>query len=333
MAIIGCGGMAGVHGRRLKNNPDVLIVALCDISPERLNSYIDRNLSDYPSRPAIFTEPEQMFVQTRPDAVTVVSPHTAHYEHGMMAIRHGCHVLMEKPMVTNSVQAHELSAAVAQSGKVFAIGYNTPATSEYQYLRELIRRGELGRLELVSAWYVQNWKNTQAGTWRQDPALSGGGQLYDSGAHLLNSLVWTIEQPVSQVQAFIDNQDTRVDINGTINIRFANGVMATVVIGGNCTSAGGSITYAFEKGRVEIASGAEWFRVYRNNNEQVEDLPIQAVAGASSAANSTGNFIDAILGRATALTSTTNGVIQSELMDAIYESARTGAVVTVQRKV
>src|SRR5207247_8908966 len=131
-------------------------------------------------------------------------------------------------------QADERAPAVKQKGKVFGIGYNTPCTPEFKYLRNLVRSKELGRLETVTGWLAQNWRQGTRGSWRQDPALSGGGQMYDSGAHLFNSLVWTVEQPISEVFAFVDNMDTPVDINGTVNIRFADGTLAVICVVGNC---------------------------------------------------------------------------------------------------
>ncbi len=320
VAIMGCGGMAGAHARRLRGNPDVEIVGLADVDLGRLEAFIQRNLADYEPRPALFTDAATMYAETKADAVVIVTPHTLHFEHGMQALDHGLHVLMEKPMVTDSGQAHKLAARVQETGKILVVGYNTPCTPEFRYLRNLVRTQELGRLELVSGWLVQNWKQGTRGSWRQDPALSGGGQMYDSGAHLFNSLVWTVEQPVSEVFAFVDNQDTPVDINGTVNIRFANGTLATITIGGNCPSDGAGLTLVFEEGRVEVDGwGGSWIRVFRRGQGQIKYPPIP---GKSETPDD--NFIDAILGRAEPQTSPTNGIQQSELMDCIYESARTG---------
>jgi len=323
-AILGCGGMAGAHARRPKPNPDVEIVGLCDISEPVVQAFIDRHLSDYPTKPAIFTDPARMYSDAKPDAVVIVTPHTMHFQHGMQALDAGCHVLMEKPMVTDSGQAHELAQAVKQKGKILTIGYNTPCTPEFNYLRNLVRTKELGKLETVTGWLTQNWKKGTTGSWRQDPALSGGGQMYDSGAHLFNSLVWTVEQPISEVFAFVDNQGTPVDINGTVNIRFANGTLATITIVGNCPSDGAGMYLSFENGRVEVDGwSGSWIKVFKggHGSGQVKYPPIE---GASNTPDD--NFIDAILGRAEPKTSPLNGVQQSELMDAIYESAKTGQV-------
>lgn len=320
MAILGCGNMSGGHAQRYKTNPDVEIVALCDVSEAAVETYAERFLADVPNRPATFTDAAEMYRATQPDAVTIVTPHTMHFEHGMQALAAGCHVFMEKPMVTDSRQAKQLAAAVKESGKLLVIGYNTPCTPNFQYLRNIVREGRLGKLETVTAWQAQNWRERTTGTWRQNPALSGGGQMYDSGAHILNSLVWTVEQNIEQVSAFVDNVGTPVDVNGIVNIKFVDGTFATVTIAGNCTNEGCGMYLTFERGRVEIdAWDGLWMRVFTAGDGELRDLGIE---GHDQTPNE--NFIDAILGRAEPQTTPLNGVIQSQLMDAIYESAATG---------
>jgi predicted dehydrogenase len=136
---------------------------------------------------------------------------------------------------------------------------------------------------------------------------------------MFNSLVWSVEQPIETVFAFADNVGTPVDINGTVNIRFANGVLATMVIGGNCPSNGSAMTFIFDNGRIECDGwGGSWIKVWKGGDSEIQP----ELQGQSSTPND--NFIDAILGRAEPRTSPINGVIQSQLMDAIYESAESG---------
>jgi predicted dehydrogenase len=320
MAILGCGGMAGAHAHRFKNNPDVEIVALCDVKEEIVNAYIERNLKDYPSRPAIFTDPAKMYATARPDAVTIVTPHTQHYAQAVQALDAGCHVLMEKPMVTDSGDAHKLAEKVKQSGKIFMIGYNTPCSPEFAYLRDVIRNKTLGNLEMVVGYLSQNWMKFTTGLWRQDPALSGGGQAYDSGAHLLNSLCWSVESDIDTVFAFVDNHGTKVDINSTINVKFKNGVIAAIAVSGNCPKSDSHMSFIFDGGKIDIDGwGGSWIKVSRGDGKDIKYPPIQ---GEPQTPND--NFVNAILGRAEPRTSVLNGIVQSELMDAIYESARTG---------
>jgi len=319
IAILGTGGMAGAHADRYKAHPDVEIAALCDVTADIVSGFIERKLKDYQPRPQVYTDAAVMYRQAKLDGVVIITPHTMHYDHAVQALDAGVHVLMEKPMVTAAEQAHALAAKVKQSGKVFTIGYNTPCTPEFDWLRTAIRSGTLGKLELVSGYLSQGWMKATVGKWRQDPALSGGGQAYDSGAHILNSLCWAVESDVAEVFAFIDNHGTAVDINSSINVRFTNGVFASIVVSGNCPASGASMHFIFDNGRVDIDGwGGEWINVWEGSKKVKYPL----IPGKAQTPND--NFVDAILGRAAARTAPQNGITQSELMDAIYESARTG---------
>jgi len=320
VAFLGCGGIAGKHARSLKKNDEVEIVAGCDVSTEQVGKFMERALDGYGSAPAVFTDAAKMYTEAQPDAVVICTPHTLHHEQGMQALDAGLHVLMEKPMVTNAAHGREIKKKVDETGKVFVIGYNTPCSPNFKYLRDRIRGGTFGRLELVNGYLSQNWKRATAGKWRQDPALSGGGQAYDSGAHLMNSLCWSVESDVDEVFAFVDNHGTSVDINSVTSVRFASGVMANITVSGNSPGNGSYMVFVFDGGRVEIDGwGGGWIKVFGPDGKRIEEPGIEGEAMAPA-----DNFVDAILGRDEPRTSPQNGIVQSDLMDAIYESARTG---------
>lgn len=326
--LLGCGGMMGGHARRLNDHPEAEIVGLCDVSAEIVKAFAERNLAGAPA-PAFYTDAAAMYTEQQPDAVVISTPHTQHYAQGVQALEAGCHVYMEKPMVTSLEHAYALADKVTETGKVFVIGYNTPCSPEFFYLRQLIRDGALGKLELVTGFLSQDWLRFTTGMWRQEPELSGGGQAYDSGAHLYNSLCWSVESDVEEVFAFVDNHGAKVDINSVTSIRFANGVLANITVGGNCPGGGSFMAFIFDRGRVEIDGwGASWIKVWKGP-EQVKYPPITPDMGAPSPLH---NFIDAIMGRAEPRTSPRNGIIQSQLMDAVYESQRTGQPAKPERE-
>jgi predicted dehydrogenase len=199
------------------------------------------------------------------------------------------------------------------------VGYNPPYTAPFQYLRQAIRDGRFGRLQLVNGYLSQNWKKLTAGSWRQDPAMSGGGQAFDSGAHLLAGICWAVEAAPVEVFAFVDRQDTRVDINAVVTARFENGVMASVTIGGDCLSDGTHSAYLFEGGRIEIDGwNGQWVHAFRGA-DKLADMP---AGGAEPAPD--GNFVDVLQGRAEPVCTVQDGLRMAQLMDALYESARTG---------
>ncbi len=328
VAMVGTGGFARSHAGVLKDNPDVEIVAGCDVSEDIVNGFWDRHLEGYEPRPAVFTDAAKMYAEIKPDAVVICTPHTLHFEHAMQAIEAGCHVFVEKPMVTNAEHAYTLRDKVKEAGKILCIGYNTACSPRFKYIREQVRSGALGKLELVQGFLSQDWMRGTKGSWRQDPALSGGGQAYDSGAHIFNSLCWTVESPAEEVFAFVDNHGTPVDVNSVTSIRFESGVLANMTVSGNCPGMGRFMVFIFDGGRIEVDgwTGA-WIRVYGSDGKQIEDPPIEG-----EKIRPTANFIDAVLGRDEPRTNPQHGVIQTELMDAIYESQRTGGPARPVRK-
>lgn len=319
IAFLGCGGFMGAHASRLKVHPDVELVGMCDEKVEIAQAFCERHFTGTPHKPACFADAAKMYAETKPNAVFIATPHTLHFKHGMQALDAGLHVYMEKPMVTSAADAYAIAEKAKQAGKILVVGYNTPCSPEFTFLRDTIRTRRFGKLELVMGYISQDWKRLTTGMWRQKPELSGGGQAYDSGAHLLNSLVWSVESDIAEVFAYVDNVGTAVDINTSINVKFSNGVLASIIVSGNCPANGTFMTFIFDGGRIDIDGwGGSWIKVWQAGKE----IKYPQITGKDQTPDD--NFIDAILGRAEPRTSPRNGIIQSELMDAIYESGKTG---------
>jgi predicted dehydrogenase len=182
----------------------------------------------------------------------------------------------------------------------------------------LFATGGLGDVVAVTGQIGQGWLRATRGTWRADPSLSGGGFAYDSGAHLLHAM-WYLPgvRPVT-VSAAIDNCGARVDIVTTAMIRYANGAMGTVACIGRdvhwdenvyVVTTGGSIRTSVHGGRLE-----HW-------DAKGKLVCYPAVKAVSSMHQ---NFVDCILGRAETPCPPIWGLRQALLMEALYESARTG---------
>lgn len=326
--IIGTGAMATGHARRIHNHKDAELAALCDVEIGHIQAFLERafppDQAEKGPSPRMFESCGDMFEEAELDAVLIATPHTMHFEHGMQALAANCHVYMEKPMVTHTKQACALSKEAALRNRILVVGFNSPCTPAFFALREAIRSNRLGKLELVSGYLSQGWMKATLGTWRQNPELSGGGQAYDSGAHLLNSLVWSVESAPALVSAFLDFHGTPVDVNSAINIRFQNGVLASIAIGGNCPRDASHLAYMFEEGKIDVDGWCgTWLKAWKGSEE------VQLPGLEAPKTDCLSNFVDAILGRAEPRTSPQNGINQSALMDAIYESASSGSIVTV----
>ncbi len=327
LAIVGCGNHAGFHAQQVKNLPEIELVALCDIKRENLDKYHREKFESNP-KIKLYNSIEEL-LKSPPDglqAIDIVTPHTTHFEQCMASLEHGYHVMVEKPMVTSSKHARTLAKKVAMSGRQFQIAFQAPYTAEYGYIRDVICRGDLGELQTVTAFSCQGWRNGTRGKWRQDPKFSGGGQMYDTGAHLFNGIAWLIDRPVTEVFCWTDNKDTAVDINAAITIRWEGNVLGSVTISGNTPGWQEGIWVAGEKGRVSTGIHGGRLEHIDSAKGQVK-YPLVTQPGYTPLAN----FVQCIQGKAQPRCGVRYGILHSWLMDGLYKSAAEGKPVKLSK--
>ncbi len=142
---------------------------------------------------------------------------------------------------------------------------------------------------------------------------------------MITSLCWSVESNVDEVFAWVDRKNLKVDVNSCVSVRFENGVVANLVINGNCPVDHGALSFFFDNGKIDVDGWySQWIRCWHGQSEVPADL-------SKGSTTPVANFVDAILGREEARTSPVNGIVHSELVDAMYESAETGRVARPRR--
>jgi len=327
LAIIGCGGFVRSHVRAIGDHvPEFRIVALADTARDHAER-LRRELLPR-RRVAIYTSHRKLLKEVRPDAVIVSTPHTLHYRHGADALAAGAHVMVEKPMVTDSADARRLVAKAKRAGRILQIAVQGTYTDTFAYARGLITDGTMGELQIVTGVLAQGWLEGTRGKWRQDPALSGGGQLYDSSAHVLSAMMFLVDSPVRRVFCWADNKGAAVDINAVATAQFANGCMASITSGGNCPAFYSHLLLQGANAFMEISPHGGNFRVERRTPEPaITKVPRNWSIPTVTPAR---NFADAIAGKAEPRCGGRLGVLLADLMDALYKSVRTGRPVKVE---
>jgi predicted dehydrogenase len=322
IGFIGCGNMGRHHGRIFtKLVPEAEIVALTDPSEANLARF---TAEIYPGgdAPPTFADYRTMLAEVPMDGVVIISPHAHHFQQAMDAISAGLHVLIEKPMVIRTEDAQTLIAYARERDRIVSLAFPGPFTCEFQYIRDLIARGQLGEIYMITGVCAQHWLANVGGTWRTSLSLAGGGNLYDSGAHMFNAMLYLTGLAATEVFAFVDNKDQEVDVVGTVALRFTKGALGTAAVSGATT--------VFEQGiYIHGTKGAVKCSIYGGSMEVwlgSEKVKYPAVPATSTLQQ---NFIDCIRGRATTASPPILGLRQARLMDAIYESARTGQPVKV----
>lgn len=319
--MIGVGGMGREHIRRLLQVPEAEIAALADPSEAAVAQVKSRfpELADI----AVYTDYREAIAEAGADAAVIVSPHSMHFEQGMACLEGGLHVLMEKPFVDGSENAERIIAQAETLNKHLAVAYQRHLQGPYIYIRNLIQNGELGNIRYICAYQAQSWLKGTTGTWRQNPALSCGGQLNDSGSHLLDVVLWATGLEPESVSAFIDNRGTQVDIDSAVTVRFQGGAIATFNVVGSATIGwhedvsfhGDKGTVLFRNNRILVAKEGQ-----RELVEVKEELP------ASSDPNR--DFIDLILGKVSeAAAPSSCGLRIARLTEAAWRSAANGSQV------
>lgn len=321
VGMIGVGGMAQGHIRNMLKLPEVELVGMADISEVSLDKTKARHEGAVDTLPT-FADYRKMLDTQKPDAVVVCTPHTLHFGQAMDCLDSGAHVLLEKPMVTRVPDAHTLRAKIAQTGKIVALGYQKHSQPEYRYIKEHIASGNYGAVQAVTALQQQGWAKGTVGSWRQDPALSGGGQINDSGSHLLDILLWTTGLAPDKVSAFMDNRGTPVDINTALTVQFVGGAQGAVSVIGDAAGWYEDVTIWCERGSFYMRNGG--FQVQGTDGKLFTPEPADMPAGSDVDTN----FIHAIFGTETVAAGPDDGLRTIELTEAAWQSAAAGGQLT-----
>lgn len=329
IGVIGVGGLGYLQAEAYSHIDDVTIVGAADIAEEARNLF-EREF-DAPAyehyRELLHDHADEL------DAVTIITPHSLHYEQTKACIEAGLHVLIEKPMVTEIPHAVDLIESASQQDLVLMVGYQRHFHPAFREIRRIINSGRIGTLHMVNCYLGQDWISRHRGTWRANPTLSGGGQLYDSGSHLLDALLWTTGATPVKVGAQITFDDPNVDVNSALSIeldRDGETVLASVGISGDGVDIQPSEGYFYwgTEGRLaytgeEIVVAEKGGMTYRTDitgGDDFQTLNEQKLE----------NFIAAIEGREASAVPGEVGLQVTALTEAAYRAADAGGLVSVQ---
>lgn len=223
--------MARHHIRMMLKQQDTTeIVAMCDPSQQQLA--LAAELFEEAGLPVPGTgpqlEPLLEEFQGEMDAALIVTPHAFHLKQATACLESGLDVLLEKPMVMNAREARRLIKTARRTGRLLVVAFPGSLSPQIRTAKEILKSGQIGTIQSVNGFAWQNWKNSTANTWRQMPKLSGGGFLFDTGAHLLNTTCDLLGEDFTEVAAWLDNRGAPVDIIGTVMGKTKSGIYVTL---------------------------------------------------------------------------------------------------------
>jgi predicted dehydrogenase len=196
----------------------------------RLYALLTRDLRKaeaYPGAVA-FTDLGEALRDPEIDAVYVASPVAMHAKQTIASLRAGKHVLCEKPVALDFAQAESMAAVARESGRLLGIAYYRRLYPKLMRARQLIAEGAIGQPVLVEANY-HGWLESPERGWLKDPALAGGGPLYDVGSHRIDACNFLFGKPL-RATGLLSNalHALAVEDSATTLIEYAGGVHAVV---------------------------------------------------------------------------------------------------------
>ena len=163
------------------------------------------------------------------DAVYIALPNSMHAEYTIRAAKAGKHVLCEKPMATSVADCRAMIEQCAKHRVKLMIAYRCQYNPLHQKAMEIIRAGQIGQVQVIESAFGFP---IQAGEWRLNKKMAGGGPLLDVGIYSLNACRYLSgEEPVDiKANASTIDKDGRfneVEESDGWTMRFPSGILAS----------------------------------------------------------------------------------------------------------
>lgn len=348
VGIIGVGSISNEHIKAYQKNKNVELYAFCDINEEQLNMMGDKYGVE-----RRFTNMEDMLALNEIDAVSVCTWNSAHAPCTIAALNAGKHVLCEKPMATSKEEAEKMKEAADKNGKILMIGFVRRFGNDCAILKDFISTDYFGEIYYTKATYLRRKGNP--GGWFGNKELSGGGPLIDLGVHVIDLVRYLLgkPKPISVYGATFhklgnrshikdssgyssagksENDICNVEDLATGMIRFDNGAVLQV-------EASFSLNIKQDKGEIELfgeKAGAKLnpeLEIYAEENGYMTNVTLTtptALSFDNLFANEIDHFVSCVVDGNKCISTAQDGIEIMAILDALYESAKTGHEIIIK---
>ncbi len=349
VGIIGCGGIAnGKHLPALSRQNDVELVAFCDLVEQRA---IDAKEKYGTSDARVYTDYKELLAKEKLDNVHVLTPNRSHSFITIDALKAGNNVMCEKPMAKTSEEAKEMVRVAKETGKILTIGYQNRYAPQNMYLHQVAQNGDLGEIYYAKAHAIRRRAVPTWGVFLNEYE-QGGGPLIDIGTHALDLTLWCMnnykpKMVVGSVYRKLADQTDQgnawgkwdpkeftvedsamgyivMENGATINLE-ASWALNTLDVGEAQTTLCGTL------GGADTKNGLRINKV--KYDRQITETPDFNAGGAAFFEGDSGDhpedtelrlFLNAVKGEGELVTLPEQALVVTQILEAIYESAKTG---------
>lgn len=347
VGVIGVGSISDNHILSYIANENCELYAFCDINEKTLKTKGER----YSVTRLFMDKDEMLRACPEIDIVSVCTWNCAHAECSIAALNAGKHVLCEKPMAMNAEEAEKMLEAAKRNNKLLMIGFVRRYGNDCSVIKDFVDTGDFGEIYYAKATYLR--RAGAPGGWFGEKQLSGGGPLIDLGVHVIDLARYVAgnPKPVSAYGATfhkLGNRDhlklTRrynqnkekdkfdVEDFATAMIRFDNGFVLSV-------EASFSLNIGKNIATVELMGTKAGFvldpevKIFTEQNGYLTNVSFDSSTALSFDGlfeNEIAHFIECIKNGLPCRSPAEDGVEIMKILDAIYDSAKTGHEVVIK---
>lgn len=342
IGIIGTGGIAtSCHMPGYASMPEQCeIMAVCDICRESAEKAAESF-----DVPRIFTDYKELLADPEIDAVSVTTPNVFHKQPTIDALNAGKHVLCEKPLAMNSVEAREMCQAAKSTGKLLQVALQMRFGSSARFVKTFIDNGHMGDIYYARAHALRRRGVPHWGVFI-DKEKQGGGPLIDIGVHILDLTLFLMgyPQPVSasaktwdalgkdpKIANFwgeYDHSRFTVEDFAAGFIRFENGAAITLESSFMANMEGDPFQtqiFGTKAGAIVKGWGEDPVRIFSEVDRQYFNMTPESLPKVPSMHTAEVQaFVDAILNDKPSPVPAEQGLMLNAIFDAMYKSSETG---------
>ncbi|OFE12110.1 oxidoreductase [Pseudohongiella acticola] len=192
----------------------------------------------YASYADMFSSEAALPPDQRMQAVAIVTPNHLHAAPAIEAMRHGFHVIVDKPLAISLDEARQIQQVIHSTGCQLALTHTYAGYPMIKEARQLVHAGKLGPIRKVLVEYPQGWLsqaledsgNRQA-SWRTDPGRAGAGAIGDIGTHAAHLAEYVSGQLITELCADLNSvvNGRQVDDDAAALLRFSDGASGTLI--------------------------------------------------------------------------------------------------------
>ncbi len=344
LGVIGAGFIGKVHCNEFKAIPGVELAGVCDFLPARAEA-----LATELGVKKAFKNAEELIADKSIDAVVVAVPNQYHASLTVLALQAGKHVLVEKPMALNAVEAKRIVDAQRKARKTVMVAHQMRWEGLSQIVRKQAEDGAFGRIYNIKAGWWRRCGIPGWGSWFTRMSESGGGPLIDIGVHMLDLSLWLAGSP-KPVSVFgstyaefgpkrkglgtwgTPEWDGRYDVEdlATAMVRLDNGATLTLEVSWAVNTDSDQKPFIHLMGTEGGASiYGDCAKLVGQQFGRSFSIDVAKPGNVNPRSELSKHFIECVRTGKEPISSAASGLLNNQVLDSIYESAKTGKLIEI----